>query len=150
MPLPAPHEVAQAVGMLMASTPARAREAERILADTAAQAGLPESAVAAAVMESSQGAPAPAAVGRALRHAIRAARTPDKAAQPPSPCLLPLRSDAERAVGRFIEARLRLKAAPADPRARRVFEDCLFTLCVLMGRPCPAEALREAVQYTES
>ncbi|MER6256935.1 DUF5133 domain-containing protein [Streptomyces sp. NPDC001584] len=29
-----------------------------------------------------------------------------------------------------------MTAAPADPEARRAFEDSLFTLCILMGQPC--------------
>ncbi|WUF75036.1 DUF5133 domain-containing protein [Streptomyces nojiriensis] len=43
-----------------------------------------------------------------------------------------------------------MTAAPADPEARRAFEDSLFTLCILMGQPCAPEARHGAVQYTES
>lgn len=88
---------------------------------------------------------------RALRQAVHTARTPDPVPSSASgPYLLPLRDDAEKALGLFFETRLRLTAAPADPEARRALEDSLFTLCVLMGQPCAPEALHEAVQYTES
>ncbi|MFE5722168.1 hypothetical protein [Streptomyces erythrochromogenes] len=138
---PSDRAVRCAVGTLMATAPASAREAERILAVAAARAGLPET-VAAAVLDAARGMPVPAGAERALRQAVRAARTPGPA--PPSgPYLQPLREDAEKALGRYFETRLRLEA-------RGAFEDSLFTLCVPMGRPCPAEALHEAVQCTES
>ncbi|MFI6144397.1 DUF5133 domain-containing protein [Streptomyces sp. NPDC051109] len=140
--------LAWAVGTLMATTPAPAREAERILSVAAAQAGLPETVLAAAMREASRGAPVPAAAERSLRQAVRAARTSTAAPVCGRP-VLPLRADAEKALGRFFEARLRLTAAPADPGARRAFEDSVFVLCVLMGRPSAAEALHEALQYTE-
>ncbi|MFF2785986.1 DUF5133 domain-containing protein [Streptomyces sp. NPDC058049] len=137
--------------MLMATTPATAREAERILSAAAVGAGLPETALAAAVLDTSRGKPVPARPERALRQAVHTARTPDPAPSSASgPYLLPLREDAERALGRFFETRLRLTAAPADPETRRAFEDSLFTLCILMAQPCAPEALHEAVQYSES
>ncbi|MFC6134740.1 DUF5133 domain-containing protein [Streptomyces spororaveus] len=39
-----------------------------------------------------------------------------------------------------------MTAAPADPEARRAFEDSLFTLCILMGQPCAPEA-RHGAQH---
>ncbi|MFF9056684.1 DUF5133 domain-containing protein [Streptomyces erythrochromogenes] len=146
---PSDRAVRCAVGTLMATAPASAREAERILAAAAARACLPETVLAGAVLDAARGIPVPAGAERALRQAVRAARTP-RPAPSSGPYLLPLREDAEKALGRHFEARLRLTAAPADREARGAFEDSLFTLCVLMGRPCPAEALHEAVQYTES
>ncbi|TDU73755.1 uncharacterized protein DUF5133 [Streptomyces sp. KS 21] len=139
-----------AVGTLMATTPATAYEAECILSAAAAQAGLPETVLAAAMREALRGVPVPARAERALREAVQASRIRGTAFQASGPYLLPLRTDAEKAVGRFFEARLRLTAAPADPEARRAFEDVLFTLCVLMGRPSAPQALHEAIQYTES
>ncbi|MDX3539955.1 DUF5133 domain-containing protein [Streptomyces sp. MB09-01] len=146
------HETAirWAVGTLMATTPAPAREAEAILSAAAARAGLPEAALAAAMRQASRGVPVPARAERALRQAVQAARTATTTAPPPSgPYLVPLRADAEKALGRYFEDCLRLQAAPADADARRAFEDSLFTLCVLMGRPSAAAALHEAIQYTE-
>ncbi|WP_314254535.1 DUF5133 domain-containing protein [Streptomyces kutzneri] len=140
---------AAAVGTLMATTPATAREAERILSAAAAEAGLPETVLSAATIDSARGTPVPARAEQALLHAVRTARTPHPAPSSTSgPYLLPLREDTEKALGRFFETRLRLTAAPADPEVRRTFEDSLFTLCILMGQPCAAEALHEAVQYT--
>ncbi|MFB6514931.1 DUF5133 domain-containing protein [Streptomyces virginiae] len=146
---PSDRAVPWAVGTLMATTPATAREAERILSAAAAGAGLPVTVLAAVVLDASRGTPVPARAERALRQAVRTARTPDPQASPaPGPYLLPLPEDAEKALGRFFETRLRLTAAPADPETCRAFEDSLFTLCVLMGRPCAADAVHEAVQYT--
>ncbi|MFE2167746.1 DUF5133 domain-containing protein [Streptomyces sp. NPDC059447] len=146
---PSEQAVLWAVGTLMATTPATARQAEHILSAAAARAGLPETVLASAVLDVSRGAPVLARAERALRQAVRMARSPHSAPSS-SPCLLPLRDDAEKALGRFFETRLRLTAAPSDLAARGAFEDSLFTLCVLMGRPCAAEALHEAVRYAET
>lgn len=140
----------RAVGTLMTTVPARARDAERILATAAGRAGLPETVLAEAVLRTAEGLAVPTRIERLLRHIVQAARTGTPAPPNTGPHLLPLRADAEKAAGRFFEARLRLTTAPTDPEARRVFEDSLFTLCVLMGRPHPPEALREAVQYTQT
>ncbi|MGW6860757.1 DUF5133 domain-containing protein [Streptomyces xanthophaeus] len=45
------------------------------------------------------------------------------------PRLLPSRTEVERALGRFTEARIRLNAEPADRAARQELEDAVFTLC---------------------
>lgn len=58
--MPSDRAVQWAVGTLMATTPATAREAERILSAAAAGAGLPETALAAAVFDASRGKPVPA------------------------------------------------------------------------------------------
>ncbi|MGW6864827.1 DUF5133 domain-containing protein [Streptomyces sp. NPDC054901] len=141
--------VGRAVGTLMATVPARADAAERILDTAAALAGLPEAVLAEALLDSVKGLPIPARVERALRQALRVAGTPAPS-NTAGPHLLPLRAEAEKAVGRFFEARVRLAADPTGPEARSAFEDSLFTLCVLMGRPHPPEAVREAVQYTQT
>ncbi|MET9609366.1 DUF5133 domain-containing protein [Streptomyces sp. NPDC006512] len=133
----------------MATTPAPAREAERILSAAAARAGLPEAVLAAALFDAARGVPVPVRTERALRQAVHAARSADTAPRADRPPLVPLQSDAEQALGRFFEARLRLTATPTDHDARRAFEDTLFTLCVLMGRPSAPAALHEAVQYAE-
>ncbi|MFF3728149.1 DUF5133 domain-containing protein [Streptomyces erythrochromogenes] len=148
--MPAPEEaVAWAVGTLMALIPAPAREAERILSAAATRAGLPETMLAQGMLADSSGLPAPARAERALRQAVQASRTTDTPAATSAPSLLPLEADVERALGRFFDARLRLAAAPADETARRAFEDCMFTLCVLMAEPCAYAAAHAAVQYTE-
>ncbi|MGW7120182.1 DUF5133 domain-containing protein [Streptomyces sp. NPDC054901] len=141
--------VARAVGTLMTTVPARADAAERILDTAAALAGLPEAVLAEALLGAAKGLPIPARIERALRQALHAAGTPAPS-NTAGPHLLPLRAEAEKAVGRFFEARVRLAADPTGPQVRRVFEDSLFTLCVLMGRPHPPEAVREAVQYTQT
>lgn len=153
-PVPAPTPEAAvpwAVGTLMVTVPAPARDAEHVLAAAAAQAGLPEPALAAAMLAAARGTPVPARAERALRQAVLAARTrgPGGAPAAAGPPLMPLRRDAEQALGRFFEARVRLTAAPADEAARRTFEDSLFTLCVLMAEPSAVLAVRAALQYTE-
>ncbi|MEU9417916.1 DUF5133 domain-containing protein [Streptomyces sp. NPDC048272] len=134
----------------MATTPAPARVAEHILITAAIREGLSPPELAEAMYAASRGTPLPSRVDRAVRQAVQAARTRDGAPtahhEPP---LMPLRVDAERALGRFFDARLRLTAHPTDPVTRRDFEDSLFTLCVLMGRPNAHAAVSDAVQYTE-
>ncbi|MFF4427145.1 DUF5133 domain-containing protein [Streptomyces sp. NPDC001549] len=149
MPARPKEAVAWAVGTLMAMAPAPACEAERILSAAAAQAGLPETLLAQGMLADPRGLPAPARAERALRQAVQAARTPNSPNTPPASRLLPLEADVERALGRFFDARLRLAAAPADEAARRAFEDCLFTLGVLMAEPCAYAAVHDAVQYAE-
>ncbi|MET9637849.1 DUF5133 domain-containing protein [Streptomyces virginiae] len=149
MPAGPKEAVAWAVGTLMAMVPAPAREAERILSAAAARAGLPETVLAQGMLADSRGRPVPARAERALRQAVQATRTPRTPKSPPASLLLPLKADVEMALGSFFDARLRLAASPADEAARRAFEDCLFTLGVLMAEPCAYAAVRDAVQYTE-
>ncbi|MFJ6793225.1 DUF5133 domain-containing protein [Streptomyces sp. NPDC091268] len=142
--------VPRAVGMIMATTPCPADEAERILAAAAAQAGVGTGELAAAMVAESRGTPLPAHVDRALSRAARAACTRPRApgAGPGTP-LLPSRAEVERALGRFFDARVRLLASPADEAARLALEDAVFTLCVLMAEPTAHAAVIAAVQYTE-
>ncbi|MFE5488263.1 hypothetical protein [Streptomyces sp. NPDC056527] len=57
VPAPSDRAVLWLVGMLMATTPATAREVEHILSAAAARAGLPEAVLAAAVLDASRGLP---------------------------------------------------------------------------------------------
>ncbi|MFF8268219.1 DUF5133 domain-containing protein [Streptomyces sp. NPDC016562] len=146
--------VARAVGMLMATIPGPARVAEQVLTSAAEAAGVSAVDLAHAMTAGrggTEGAPMPAPVQRALRHAVQAAR---EAAPTPGagrwPRLLPSREEAEQALARFFDARVRLSAAPDDDEARRTVEDTLFTLCVLMAQPSAYAAVREAVQYVDS
>ncbi|MFB6558900.1 DUF5133 domain-containing protein [Streptomyces sp. NPDC056400] len=146
---PSERAVPWAVCTLTVTTPAAAREAERVLSAAAAGAGLPETVPAAATIEASRGTPVPARAEQVLRQAVHSARTPVPVPSSTSgPYLLPLREGAEKALGRFFETCLSLTAEPVDPEACRAFEAPPFTLCILMGQPCAPEALREAVQYT--
>ncbi|MFC9294037.1 DUF5133 domain-containing protein [Streptomyces sp. NPDC057011] len=141
--------VSWAVGTLMARTPAPARVAEQILSAAAAQAHLPVAGMAAAMAAGAHGTPLPARAERALSQAIQAARSHGGAPLTPEPHLMPNLEDAEQALSRFFDARMRLAAAPADEGARRALEDSLFTLCVLMAQPSPHVAVHEAIQYTQ-
>ncbi|MER5567206.1 hypothetical protein ACWC98_11080 [Streptomyces goshikiensis] len=55
--VPSGRVVLSAVGALMAMTPATAREAERMLSAAALRTGLPETVLAAAVLDASRGIP---------------------------------------------------------------------------------------------
>ncbi|MFD3328379.1 DUF5133 domain-containing protein [Streptomyces sp. NPDC058701] len=136
-----------AVGMLMATVPSPARLAEQALSTAAVQAGLSEIEVARAMVAGSRGTPIPAAIEEALNDAVRAARRPVGSRRSGS-FLMPTRVDADRALTRFFDARVRLYAAPGDPGARRAVDDAVYTLCVLMAQPSPYEAVNEAVRYT--
>ncbi|MGW7435324.1 DUF5133 domain-containing protein [Streptomyces sp. NPDC054849] len=137
------------MGTLMARIPAPARVAERILSAAAAHAQLPVPGLAAAMAAQARGAPLPAHVERALHQAVQAAQSPDSAPSTPGPHLMPNLEDAEQALGRFFDARVRLAAVPTDDAARRALDDSLFTLCVLMAQPSAHAAVHEALQYTQ-
>ncbi|MFE3789393.1 DUF5133 domain-containing protein [Streptomyces goshikiensis] len=143
--------VAWAVGMTMATVPCSARDAGRLLAATAARVEISLAELAAAMAAESRGTPPPALIGRALSQAVQAARTsPDARSGRAVPGLMPSTEDAEHALGRFFDARLRLVATPADEPARRALEDAIYTLCVLMAEPSAHAAVVAAVQYTET
>ncbi|MFD3543402.1 DUF5133 domain-containing protein [Streptomyces sp. NPDC058662] len=139
---------AWAVGTLMATVPAPAHLAEHILSAAAARAALPVAEVARAMAAGSHGTPVPAAIEQALEHAVRAARRGDTTPRGPGPYLMPTRADAEQALTRFFDARLRLDAEPAEPAAHQALDDALYTLCVLMAQPCAHAAVHEALRYT--
>ncbi|MFD9337995.1 DUF5133 domain-containing protein [Streptomyces sp. NPDC060028] len=136
--------VAWAVGVLMALTPCTAPTARRILAVAASTAGITVREVAGALAEYSRGVPVPRRVERALRMAVRASRTP--ADELPGG-LLPGRSRAEEVLGRFRACRDRVRATPGDADARQALDDVAYTLCVLMGRRNPHQAVRAAEEY---
>ncbi|MFB6477417.1 DUF5133 domain-containing protein [Streptomyces virginiae] len=136
-----------AVGMLMAMLPGPARLAEQVLFAAAARAGRTETEVAQAMVTGSRGAPVPADIEQALDHAVRASRLPAFESRRSGPALMPTREDAEKALGRFFDARVRLRAAPQNPEARRAVDDAVFTLYVLMAKPSPYSAVNEALQY---
>ncbi|GGY90095.1 DUF5133 domain-containing protein [Streptomyces avidinii] len=146
-----PPEPAQswAVGMLMATVPTSAHLAQEALRAAAAHADLPVAAMAEAMVAGSRGVPVPAEVQKALDDAVRAAQRRAAQSRRSGPFLMPTRTDAERALGKFFDARIRLRAAPDDPDARRAVDDAIYTLCVLMGQPSPNAAVHEALQYTE-
>lgn len=114
-----------------------------MLAAAAGAAHLTVEELASAMAAGARGAVVPRRVERALRRAVAAARTagPCSAAARP---LVPSRARTEEALGRFRASRARLRAAPADAEARQAMDDATYTLCVLMGRPTPYEALRAA------
>ncbi|MGW7330919.1 DUF5133 domain-containing protein [Streptomyces sp. NPDC054840] len=122
--------------------------AEQVLSAAATETGLPVSEVARAMVADSRGAPLPIDVEQALHHAVQAARS-GSAPRVSGSYLMPNRADAERALGRFFDARLRLRAAPSDPEARRAVDDAVYTLCVLMAQPSPYAAVNDALQYTD-
>ncbi|MFD9355679.1 DUF5133 domain-containing protein [Streptomyces sp. NPDC060031] len=136
--------VAWAVGVLMALTPCTAPAARRILAVAAGTAGITVREVARALAEYARGVPVPRRVERALRMAVRASRTP--ADELPGG-LLPGRSRAQVALARFRVCRDRVRAAPGDAEARRALDDAAYTLCILMGRRNPHQAVRAAEEY---
>ncbi|MFD8981567.1 DUF5133 domain-containing protein [Streptomyces sp. NPDC059564] len=132
-----------AVGVVMVVTPCSVREAHRVLAAAAGAAHVTVEELAAAMAASWRGAAVPAGVQRALRRAVVAARTAGPCAAAARP-LVPSRARTEEALARFRSSRVRLWAAPADAEARQAMDDATYTLCVLMGRPTPHEALRAA------
>ncbi|MBT2470652.1 DUF5133 domain-containing protein [Streptomyces sp. ISL-66] len=76
----------------------------------------------------------PVRLERALRHAVKAARTPTRA-RTPQTGIRPNRERAEEVLSRLRGCQARLLATPADPGALRAMDDAAYTLCVLMGRP---------------
>ncbi|MBT2450860.1 DUF5133 domain-containing protein [Streptomyces sp. ISL-43] len=127
----------------MATTPCSVRDAERILATAADLANVNVLDMAAAMTAGPGGTPVPVRLERALRHAIRAARTPlrPKTARTG---VLPSRTRAEEVLSRLRGCQARLAATPSDPGALRAMDDAAYTLCVLMDRPTAHEAVLAA------
>ncbi|WP_328965490.1 DUF5133 domain-containing protein [Streptomyces virginiae] len=140
---PAAAPTARAVGMLMAATPCGARDAHRILAAAASLVRTTPDAVAAAVVEGSYGTPVPLHVERAVRRAMKAARTSGRPAGS-LVGILPARTRVEEVLTRLRGCRTRLGVTPEDPAALRAMDDAAYTLCVLMGRPTVHEAVLAA------
>ncbi|WP_244291124.1 DUF5133 domain-containing protein [Streptomyces subrutilus] len=139
-----------AVGTLMATVPGSAHLAEQVLSAAATQACLPVTELAKAMVAGSRGTPLPSDVLRALDDSVQAARRQNTEPRRSGTYLMPTRKDAERALARFFDARVRLCAAPDDQEARRAVDDAVYTLCVLMGQPTPFAAVNEALQYTSA
>lgn len=133
-PLLARPTTASAVGMLMATTPCSVRDAEQILAAAADLADVNVLDLAAAMTAGPGVGPVPVRLERALRQAVRAARTPTRTGTPPTG-IQPNRERAEEVLSRLRGCQARLLATPADPGALRAMDDAAYTLCVLMGRP---------------
>lgn len=138
-----------AVGIVMATIPCTDRKAEAVLAAAASRAGVTVAELAVAMVAERRGTALPAGVDRALSAAARAARRSPSRAGSAEPTLAPSTADAERVLGRFFDAQLRLQASPTDAAARHALEDSIFTLCVLMAEPDAHAAVLAAVQYTE-
>ncbi|MFD9307905.1 DUF5133 domain-containing protein [Streptomyces sp. NPDC060048] len=134
---------ARAVGMLMAATPCSVRDAERILATAADLANVNVMDVAAAMTAGPGAAPVPVRLERALRQAVRAARTPVRA-KTARTAVLPSRTRAEEVLSRLRGCQARLAATPADPGALRAMDDAAYTLCVLMDRRTAYDAVLAA------
>ncbi|MEU9107383.1 DUF5133 domain-containing protein [Streptomyces xanthophaeus] len=92
--------------------------------------------------------PVPADIEHALDDAVRAGRCPTFGSRRSGPVLMPTREEVDKALARFVDARVRLCAAPADSAARRAVDDAVYTLCVLMAQPSPHAAVTEALRYT--
>lgn len=142
-PVPAPTG-GWAVGMLMATTPCSARDAQRILATAADLAEVSAEELATAMTATSCGATLPARFERALRRAVEAARTRAPASGTDRPGLAPNPARTEEVLTRFRGCQARLAASPQDPGALRAMDDTAYTLCVLMGRATALEAISAA------
>lgn len=133
-----------AVGMLMATTPCSARDAQRILATAADLADVAPQDLAAALTATSYGTELPARLERAVRRAVETARTRGRAAGPRGAVMAPNPARTEEVLTRLRGCQARLAASPQDPAAIRAMDDTAYTLCVLMGRPSAHEAISAA------
>ncbi|MFJ2753660.1 DUF5133 domain-containing protein [Streptomyces sp. NPDC087297] len=150
MPLRPEQIIAAAVGRLMATTPAPASVAERILSLAAAQARMPTSELAVAMDANSRhGAPLPSRIEQAMLQTVQAVRNSPAVHPSPGSRLVPGREETEQALGRFYAARVRLTAEPTDEAARQEIEDSLYALCVLMAQASAYAAVHAALQYTQ-
>ncbi|MEU9443903.1 DUF5133 domain-containing protein [Streptomyces sp. NPDC048304] len=61
--------------------------------------------------------------------------------------LLPSRPEVFRQLRRYLVCERAAVAEPADLVTRAAFEDCGYTLCVLMGERTPREAADAARRY---
>ncbi|MEU7062424.1 DUF5133 domain-containing protein [Streptomyces sp. NPDC046161] len=131
-----------ATGILMALVPCSAETARRLLQAAAEEAGTTpqESAGAAVALLSGKDGPTP--VQEALRTAMRRARSgPEQGA---GARLLPRPDVLREHVARFRALRREVLAAPGDLALQRALDDAVYTLCVMMGRRTPHDALKAA------
>ncbi|MER6564453.1 MULTISPECIES: DUF5133 domain-containing protein [unclassified Streptomyces] len=61
--------------------------------------------------------------------------------------LQPAKTEVARTLRSFRSWERAMLAHPEDRTARAAFEDCGYTLCVLMGKRCAREAADAAEQY---
>ncbi|RSS82085.1 DUF5133 domain-containing protein [Streptomyces sp. WAC06614] len=139
------HAVPMAVGMVMALTGASARTARAIVSATAATAGLSVPEVAHTLV--TRGLPVTGRVGRALRQSVRLARSTPGGAPVPVLRLAPDRGYTAKVLDRFLACHAVAATTPSDEEAQRALDDAAYTLCVLMARRTPKEAVRAARRY---
>lgn len=134
--------MARATGILMALVPCSAETARRLLAAAAEEAGttVQESCEAAAALLS--GRDEPTSLQQALRTAMRLARSGPE--QGPGARLLPGAEVLREHIARFRALRRELLAAPEDLALQSRLDDATYTLCVMMGRRTPHDALKAA------
>ncbi|MFI6038621.1 DUF5133 domain-containing protein [Streptomyces sp. NPDC051315] len=61
--------------------------------------------------------------------------------------LLPAKTEVARRLRSYRAWERAMLACPGDRAVRATFEDCGYTLCVLMGKRCAREAADAAEQY---
>ncbi|MEV1067206.1 DUF5133 domain-containing protein [Streptomyces sp. NPDC050263] len=61
--------------------------------------------------------------------------------------LQPAKTEVARTLRSYRAWERAMLARPGDRTARATFEDCGYTLCVLMGKRCAREAAEAAEQY---
>ncbi|MFE0454795.1 DUF5133 domain-containing protein [Streptomyces sp. NPDC058914] len=61
--------------------------------------------------------------------------------------LLPAKTEVARRLRSYRTWERAMLACPGDRAVRATFEDCGYTLCVLMGKRCAREAADAAEQY---
>ncbi|MFF3504803.1 DUF5133 domain-containing protein [Streptomyces sp. NPDC003247] len=61
--------------------------------------------------------------------------------------LLPAKTEVARRLRSYRAWERAMLACPGDVAVRATFEDCGYTLCVLMGKRCAREAADAAEQY---
>ncbi|WP_329200807.1 MULTISPECIES: DUF5133 domain-containing protein [unclassified Streptomyces] len=131
-----------ATGILMALVPCSAETARRLLTAAAEETGTTaqESAGAAVALLGGQDEPTP--VQEALRTAMRRARSGPQ--QGAGARLLPRPDVLREHVARFRALRREVLGSPGDLALQRELDDAVYTLCVMMGRRTPHDALKAA------
>ncbi|GHB56222.1 hypothetical protein GCM10010347_27850 [Streptomyces cirratus] len=131
-----------ATGILMALVPCSAETARRLLTAAAEEAGTTAEEGAAAAVALLSGPDEPTAVQQALRTAMRRARSGPQ--QEAGARLLPGADVLREQVARFRALRREVLKSPGDAALRRGLDDAVYTLCVMMGRRTPHDALKAA------
>ncbi|MEU6890283.1 DUF5133 domain-containing protein [Streptomyces sp. NPDC046557] len=138
----------RATGVLMALVPCSADTARRLLIAAAEEAGatVEESCEAAVALLS--GRDEPTEVRQALRTAMRRARSGPE--HGPGARLLPGPEALREHVARYRSLRREVLGAPEDLTLQSRLDDATYTLCVMMGRRTPHDALRAAEALIET